>query len=104
MRKRQSTRRRMRVVSACARESRPLLTSEFLGWFLQVTGVRLDDAPVIDETAEDNVREAKNGARAPYPSVLMNPQTVPSAYKATISLIFRKLDVKLDSILTSTDV
>jgi hypothetical protein len=39
-----------------------------------------------------------------YPSVLINPQTVPSAYNATVSPILRKLDVKLDSILSSTDV
>jgi len=33
------------------------------------------------------------------PSVLINPQTVPSAYKAIVSPILRKLDVRLDSII-----
>ena len=31
-----------------------------------------------------------------YPNVLINPQTVPSAYNATVSPILRKLDSILD--------
>ena len=66
------------------------LTSEFRRRIAEIAGVRLDNAPIVNQAASRQHTDEQGDAQSPtdnrtYPRVLMKPDTLPSAYRDTMS-------------------